>query len=118
MQYEQWGYPDNAPDWDEIGKRFGELTNKVNRVWAPLYEENGHAHHNMISLLARQAFPRLTFYSTYTYDGGKSTVGDRVQPVNGWVQRKREAMACYVTQATHHNTHLPFDTWAIDEYTL
>jgi LmbE family N-acetylglucosaminyl deacetylase len=113
--YQQWDIPDNAPDWDDARDRLYALPD-VGRVWAPLPENDGHLHHNGLAAVALQVFPHAELYATYTYKNGKSTVGALVEPEPGWEQTKREAMASYVSQATHPATHLPFDTWPIDEY--
>ena len=114
-EYVQWEIPDSAPDWDEVRRRLYALED-VERVWAPLPEENGHLHHNALAAAALQVFPQARLYATYTYGGGKSTIGEVVEPEPGWEELKRRAMACYVSQATHPATHLPFDTWDISEY--
>ena len=113
--YVQWDIPDSAPDWDEARRRL-YLLKGIERVWAPLPEDDGHLHHNALASIALQVFPQAKLYATYTYSGGKSTVGELVQPEPGWEELKRRAMSCYVSQAEHPATHLPFDTWAIDEY--
>ena len=114
-EYEQWEFPDNAPDWAQITAALRELDPV--RVWAPLPEEGGHPHHNRIGEIAGALWPRIThYYATYTHANGKTTTGTLVVPEPKWVDTKRAAMACYVSQATHPMCAVAFSDWAIDEY--
>jgi len=112
--YVQWEHPDNTPDWERVKRDMGML--QPERVWAPLPEPGGHPHHNTIGQMALDLFPQTVFYSTYTHKYGKTTSGELVLPEPGWEQVKRDAMACYVSQANHPNTTAGFTEWAIDEY--
>lgn len=111
---EQRIYPDDAPPWDEL--RADLATLRPETVWAPLPEPDGHDHHNQIGRMARELFDDVRFYATYTRGGGKTTAGRLVEPEPGWEAIKRQAMSCYVTQATHPMTQAAFNEWAIDEY--
>lgn len=113
-EHEHWTYPDNAPDWNKIRARMETL--RPERVWAPLPEEGGHAHHNIIGSLAKDLWPQTTFYATYTHANGKTTTGNRVTPEPGWVETKLKAMACYQSQASHPQCAVAFNGWALDEY--
>ena len=113
----QWGFPDHAPDWGLVKEALQTLGDPT-RVWAPFPEPGGHQHHNVIGSLAGALWPQTIYYSTYTHARGKTTTGTRVQPRGGWVERKREAMACYVSQATHPRCAVAFSEWAIDEYLM
>ena len=112
--YLQWEYPDNAPQWGLVEASLTLLN--PDRVWAPLPEPGGHPHHNAIGALARDLWPHTTYYATYTHAAGKTTTGEKVQPEPGWEALKREAMACYRSQATHPQTYPGFTEWPIDEY--
>lgn len=70
------------------------------RVWAPAFEENSHAQHNLVAQAAELAYPGLvTHYLTYTRGGGKSRSGVEVQPRSGEeIARKLRALACYASQ--------------------
>jgi len=73
-------------------------------VWASLPEEGGNADHNFVGEIAERLWPgRVSFYATYT-DEGRSEVGYPVPADPEWVQRKREAMACYESQLAHPYT--------------
>lgn len=114
-EYEQWTWPDSNPPWDEIRGQLARL--QPDMVWAPLPEEDGHPHHNAVGEIARDLYPNVDFYSTYVRTGPtKTTTGTLVEPEPDWEALKRAAMGCYQTQANHPATHLPFDTWEIDEY--
>ena len=113
-EFEQWTYPDNDVSWGLIRENLEKL--KPKRVWAPLPEDGGHAHHNMIGSMARLIWPQTKFYATYTHANGKTTTGTRVAPEPKWVETKRAAMACYVSQATHPMCAVAFNGWALDEY--
>ena len=113
-EHEQWRFSDNAPDWEEITGTLRKY--KPRRVWAPLPEDGGHPHHNAIGSIAGVLWPQTAYYSTYTHAHGKTTAGWQVIPRKGWEERKREAMACYVSQATHPQCAVAFSEWAIDEY--
>ena len=112
--YEQWAYPDNDPPWEQIRAQLAQLT--PGRVWAPLVEDGGHPHHNAIGSLAGLLWEQTRYYATYTHARGKTTTGKLVVPRIGWEQRKRDAMACYQSQASHPQTYPGFTEWPIDEY--
>jgi LmbE family N-acetylglucosaminyl deacetylase len=113
-EYQLWGFPDNDPPWPAIRDALEGL--HPERVWAPLLEDGGHPHHNALGALAATLWPQTVFYATYTHAGGKTTTGTRVVPKEGWEERKREAMACYESQATHPQCAVAFSEWSIDEY--
>jgi LmbE family N-acetylglucosaminyl deacetylase len=111
---EQAPYPDNDPPWAELRANLAALSPDV--VWAPLPEPGGHPHHNTIGEMARELFPHVVFYSTYTHKWGKTTTGTRVVPTADEQATKRRAMSCYVTQATHPNTQAAFNEWDTSEF--
>lgn len=113
-EWEQWQFPDNQPDWAEIGAALRRLT--PGRVWAPLPEPGGHPHHNEIGALAGLLWPHTAYYATYTHANGKTTTGRKVRPYRGWETIKRQAMACYPSQATHPQCRVAFEEWSTDEY--
>jgi LmbE family N-acetylglucosaminyl deacetylase len=117
-RYEQWEYPDNNPPWDDMRSELEALNalHAPDRVWAPLPEPGGHPHHNAIGEMARELFPNVTFYATYTHERGKTATGTLVEPQPGWEAVKRQAMSVYVSQATHPSTQASFNEWPIDEY--
>ena len=114
--YVQSTMPDKTPDWEALKRELENLEEKPEYVFAPLSEPGGHPHHNAIGEVAREVFPTVYYYSTYTHAGGKTTTGTLVEPEPGWEALKRQAMVCYASQATHPMTQAAFNEWAIDEY--
>lgn len=85
-------------------------------VWAPLPEEDGHAHHNTVGESARRLWPDITtWYATYTLAGGKTEIGDPVPVEDGWPELKRQALDCYVSQIARAGTRTHFER-SLDEY--
>lgn len=113
-EHVQWTFPDSNPDWHAISAELSTLTPRM--VWAPLPEPGGHAHHNVLGTLAGNLWPHTHYYATYTHANGKTTTGRRIEPQPGWETVKREAMACYHSQATHPQCRVAFTEWSIDEY--
>lgn len=84
---------------EEIAERILSLVPEAEQVWAPLWEQDGHAQHNAVALAASIAYPgKVTSYLTYTRNGGKSTNGRKVSCNGAMLLRKLKAMACYKTQ--------------------
>lgn len=98
------GYPDTE---DRPKSLLASLRHLADRhapelVYAPAVEANGHAQHNYVGELAKQIFPKVQHYMTYTRTGGKST-GSPVNPEPWMVWRKMRALACYESQITLDN---------------
>lgn len=110
----QWTFPDDNPPWEELTAAIAGLG--ADRVWAPLPEPGGHQHHNAIGRIASHVYPQTVFYATYTHLNGKTTAGELVEPEPGWERVKRQAMACYASQANHPRCAVAFNGWPIDEY--
>lgn len=113
VEWEQWPIRDDAPDWDEVERRFTNF--RAEHVFAPWVEPGGHPHHNAIGTIAARVFPAITWYTTYTHARGRTT-GIEVVPEPGWEEIKRRALACYPSQAGHPRTAGGF-RWPITEYT-
>ena len=87
----------------------------ASHVWAPLPEGGGNADHNLVGEVAERLWGgRVSFYATYT-DEGRSEVGWPVPADPEWVERKREALACYRSQIEHPST-APHFAGALVEY--
>lgn len=84
------------------------------RVFAPAVRAS-HPDHVAVALAARAVFgDRVTTYHTYDAAGKvRDGVPVRVEP--SWEDRKRSALACYVTQRTHPRARVFFDD-DLDEY--
>ncbi len=69
-------------------------------VWAPLPEEGGNLHHNLVGNAAGLLFSpsQVVYYTTYT-NVGKSVGRIKVAPIDpSHVSKKLEALACYKSQ--------------------
>jgi LmbE family N-acetylglucosaminyl deacetylase len=114
--WEQWPYLDSRPDWAAIRKRIRELAAGYDHVFAPAPEQDGHEQHTRIGEIASEVCGgKVTHYLTYTRGGGRSTWGVPVQAAPGWDWVKRDALACYESQAAHPSTAAHF-TGPIGEY--
>lgn len=68
-------------------------------VWAPAFHPDGHAEHNLVSLVARSLYgPRVRYYLTYAPRGHRQVDGQQVVPEPEQIARKLRALACYVSQ--------------------
>ena len=65
-------------------------------VWAPAFEPDGNAQHNLIANAVTSLFPAARRYMTYTRFG--KSRGKLVPIAPGWTQKKLHALACYETQ--------------------
>lgn len=76
-----------------------DIAYQPQRVWAPLYELNGHAQHNEVARAATEVFEhRVQFYCTYIRGEWGRTRGVEVKAEAVWVARKMRALACYESQ--------------------
>ena len=73
------------------------------KIWVPEYEEDGNPHHNLVNRVARQMFPEVKTYKTYTGLEDR-TVGEEVIPTEDELALKKQAMQCYRTQIENPNT--------------
>lgn len=118
-EYEHLGFPVDISDWAPVKERLA-LEDEPERVWAPLWERNGHRHHNRVAEAAVELWPgRVSFYATYTVDERgaphKTVVGDPVTVEPGWPALKRRALDCYRSQIGLPGTAMHFDR-PLDEY--
>jgi LmbE family N-acetylglucosaminyl deacetylase len=97
--WEQWPYPDDDPDWDEVA---GALLRHADAdvVYAPEPIRYGHPQHNQVGELARDVFgDRCRFYTTYVFGGGPRMAGPvEVVPTRDAILAKLQALACYRSQ--------------------
>jgi LmbE family N-acetylglucosaminyl deacetylase len=118
--FEQWTHDDRNPDWAVIGEQLGSLDadERYPKVYAPFPEQHdGHEHHDLLGRLAVAVFgrDRVTFYTTYQREQGRSTVGHRVDPTAGEIAGKLRALACYTSQLENWLCR-PHFTRGIDEF--
>jgi LmbE family N-acetylglucosaminyl deacetylase len=99
----QWEIPDAQPDWELLESRLKAL--RAEKVYAPAFEEEGHAHHNVIAQIAARVFPAddLTAYMTYTHDG-RSESSNLVPFESEWIALKLRALLCYKSQILEPST--------------
>jgi LmbE family N-acetylglucosaminyl deacetylase len=83
-------------------------------VYAPMWEREGHSHHNLVSGVAAGVFDHVTYYTTYT-TSGKSR-GKPVEYALGWLAKKLRALACYESQIGLANCHEHFLRDQIEYY--
>jgi LmbE family N-acetylglucosaminyl deacetylase len=107
LEWTQWPIPDDAPVAVELIRLMRTLED-VERVFAPHVEQDGHAQHNAVGVAARAVFGEVTEYLTYT-TAGRSTNGTVVEPPEGAVDLKREALLCYESQILHPATAVWFE---------
>lgn len=109
-------------DWEGIERRLTMVApDAPAKVWAPLPEPGGHRHHNGLGSLALKLWPdRVSFYSTYHMVDGwpvRSTHGVETPVEDGWPELKRQALACYPSQANAEGTAMHFER-PLFEYTV
>lgn len=93
-------------------------------IWFPAYEENGHAHHNLVAAACSHVAQKYPVrvggqFLTYTRTRGKSTNGRKVPYEPEWVGLKFKALSCYQSQfqaATGCVEH--FIARSLEEYVL
>jgi hypothetical protein len=94
-----------------------EAQHSPDEAWAP-HAQASHPHHLEASKAAAEVFgERVRWYHTYDA-GGKVRSGRLVRPRKGWADIKRQALACYQTQATHPRARVFYDeaVYELDEY--
>lgn len=102
------------PSVDDLEAWFRRLRKemKLERVWAPAVELNGHEHHNMVGQSAFNIFGvRVRPYMTYQRGSGRSKGKTTVIPTPGERSLKRQALNCYESQINLPNTAF----WFTDE---
>lgn len=116
--FEQWSFSDASPDWPAISEQIRQYADRYDRAFAPVFEEGGHDHHNLIGDLVRAAFDQRTIsYYTYLYGGARQGVGCKVEIEDPkWIARKLRALACYESQhflpsTSPHFTDHPLTEW-------
>ena len=92
---------DPLRDWLELDREF---SGEPQIVFAPAFEENGHAQHNAIAEAARVIFgDKIVSYLTYT-SNGRSRDGQLNEPDDfDWISLKLRALSCYRSQLRVEN---------------
>ncbi len=103
VEWEQWRYPDDDPDWRTVDREMRTAAFDADLVIAPAMEDGGHEHHNAIAAIARlmcaQTRIPLSQYLTYQRGHGRSDHGIPVEPTLAEWELKQQALACYASQA-------------------
>ncbi len=117
VTHEQWGFPDDSPDWIGVGEYLLGAAGRFEQVFAPAQEDRGgNPHHDYIGSLAEEIFgDRVTFYTTYRV-GGPRTVGTPSEPEPWMIPLKLRALACYESQMLRGPRR--FFMHALDEWTM
>lgn len=109
--WEVWDIPDNGDfSVPVLYRNIRLLAEDHYHCIAPMFEKNGHDHHNSVALAAEVVFlpsedgDRLTRYSTYTRYSGRSRRGEAVEFEPHWPALKHRALACYESQIQHPST--------------
>lgn len=97
-----WSFRDDRPEWDDIHTKVVNLRDgriDWDTVWAPLWEEDGHSQHNLLSECVSDVFgDRVRFYATYRRGSARTRTETEVTPEPHWPALKFKAMACYESQ--------------------
>lgn len=82
----------------------------VGRVFAPLYEIEGHIHHNAVAYAAATIFSpsQITNYCTYTPVGKTLSPNQVAIEDPGWIVKKFRALTCYQSQIRKWETQPHF----------
>lgn len=104
--HHEWPMPADQVNWD-IAKEWlsgwastNLFPTKIEIVFAPAIEPEGHEHHNAVGLLAQDVFGDIVQkYLTYAPRGQRSDYGIEVLPPTAYeIARKLRAMSCYESQ--------------------
>lgn len=66
-------------------------------VYIPEYQENGNPQHNLVNRVAKNIFPNIREYKTYSGLEDRTT-GAEIIPTEEELELKKKAMECYRTQ--------------------
>lgn len=109
--FRQWGFRDDAPDVAGLERALRDFQGAFDMVFAPMVEQGGHEQHNLIGRLAREVFPEVRGYATYSRGAGRTQTANEVGFEPGWPALKFSAMACYRSQIGIENTR----PWFFDD---
>lgn len=110
--HHEWPMSADKPDWETAkmwlaGWADNKLfATKIENVFAPAIEVEGHEQHNAVGLLAQDVFgDRVTHYLTYAPRGVRSRYGVEVPPPTAHeIALKLRALSCYESQITNPAT--------------
>jgi LmbE family N-acetylglucosaminyl deacetylase len=107
--HHEWPMSADEPNWDSAKEWLGAwasdklFATRIEKVFAPAIEVEGHEQHNAVGLLAQDVFgDRVTHYLTYGPRGERSQHGVEVAPPTAHeIVRKLRALSCYESQITN-----------------
>lgn len=77
-------------------------------LYAPVYEQDGNPHHNLVNRVARRITCHVSTYKTYSGLETR-TIGKEIIPTPEELELKKRAMLCYQTQIQNPFTSHYFD---------
>lgn len=77
-------------------------------IWIPEYEEDGNPQHNTVNRVAKNIFPNIKTYKTYSGLEDR-TIGKEIIPTKEELEIKKRVMACYKTQIENPLTNHYFN---------
>ena len=83
-----------------------ETAVELTRVWVPLYENDGHEEHNLVSEVAFEVFEPTVVreYATYRRGSGRTRTDLEIEPKQDWPACKFRAMGAYISQINRPDT--------------
>jgi LmbE family N-acetylglucosaminyl deacetylase len=101
-EWSSLGFQKGQPKVSALSKAFSRHYGKVDQIFAPAFEREGHEEHNLVAHAALRAYGnRVQYYLTYAPRGERSRHGTEIIPETPWVGRKLRALACYESQLYH-----------------
>lgn len=79
-------------------------------VYIPEYQEDGNPQHNTVNRVAKNIFPNIKTYKTYSGLEDR-TIGKEIIPTEEELEIKKQVMACYKTQIENPMTSHYFTTY-------
>lgn len=108
--FHEWPMSADKPDWEKAKEWLAAWASKslfatrIESVYAPAIEVEGHEQHNAVGLLAQDVFGSdvVTPYLTYAPRGQRSQYGVEVMPPSAHeIALKLRALSCYESQMTN-----------------
>jgi LmbE family N-acetylglucosaminyl deacetylase len=98
VEWEQWPFYDNAPDWHMIRERIHDYCDFADTVIGPAWEIGGHEQHNEVADIIRRYRSDYIAYTSYVRGHGRTETDNEVMPTPDERLLKDVALACYASQ--------------------